>query len=346
MLDEFVVDFPTLFVAGAWIESHCVVPDGFAKGKPFGLQGWQAWCTLNHYRVKVDARWVPERPLLSQAFFYRRSQVVAPQKTGKGPWSAAMVCNEAVGPSLFAGWAGEGDFYECADHGCGCGWSYEYEPGEAMGMPRPTPLIQLTASSDDQTDNVYRPLQSMIRYGALADQMLIREGFIRLPNDGKIDTVTSSALSRLGNPVTHANQDETGLYTTSNKLRYVAETQRRGLSGMGGRSIETTNAWDPAQNSVAQSTYEGRAADVFKFYRVPPKNLSYRDKRERRKIHEFVYKGSPWVDLDAIEAEAAELMETDAAQAERFYGNRVVQGSGAWLPEGLWESWERAAVPA
>jgi hypothetical protein len=26
-------------------------------------------------------------------------------------------------------------------------------------------------------------------------------------------------------------------------------------------------------------------------------------------------------------------MEKDPAQAERFFGNRVVQGHGAWLPE-------------
>jgi len=43
------------------------------------------------------------------------------------------------------------------------------------------------------------------------------------------------------------------------------------------------------------------------------------------------------VDLDAIEAEAAEIMETDPGDAERFFGNRVVAGSDAWLPTGLWE---------
>ena len=45
-----------------------------------------------------------------------------------------------------------------------------------------------------------------------------------------------------------------------------------------------------------------------------PKNsagLSYTNKVERRRIHRFVYQGSRHVDLDAIEAEAAELMEKD-----------------------------------
>jgi phage terminase large subunit-like protein len=44
------------------------------------------------------------------------------------------------------------------------------------------------------------------------------------------------------------------------------------------------------------------------------------------------------VDLDAIEADALELLGRDPAQAERFYGNRVVAGLGAWLQDGLWDS--------
>ncbi|HCS2945746.1 TPA: hypothetical protein OQU49_004351, partial [Shigella flexneri] len=51
----------------------------------------------------------------------------------------------------------------------------------------------------------------------------------------------------------------------------------------------------------------------------------------------FVYEGSPWVDLASIEAEAAELLETDPAQAERFFGNRLVQGLGSYMPEDLWD---------
>ena len=345
--DEYVVDFPTLgFLAADWISAHCVVPDQFHKGEPFDMADWQLWCTVNHYRIKKSAQWIPDNPLKAAAFQNRRSLVVAPQKTGKGPWSASIICNEAVGPSLFAGYARRGDAYDCRDHGCNCGWGYEYDVDEPMGMPRPTPLVQLLASSDAQTENVYRPLQSMIKLGPLGDQMLIRENFVRLPNDGRIDAVTSAARSRLGNPVTHVNQDETGTYTKSNRLREVAETQRRGLAGMGGRAIETTNAWEPSQNSVAQTTYYSRSADIFKFFRHPPKGLSYKNKAERRKIHEHVYKGSWWVNLDDIEGEAAEMMEHDPGQAERFFGNRLVQGAGAWLPEGLWDQHARAEVNA
>jgi hypothetical protein len=150
-----------------------------------------------------------------------------------------------------------------------------------MGMAWPTPLIQLLATSEDQVDNVYRPLQAMARGPRLKNRMLVREGFIRLrdddgdPDQNRIDVVTSSALSRLGNPITFAMQDETQLYTTTNKLVSVARTQRRGAAAMGGRTVETTNCFDPSQDSTAQQTYESTKKDIFKFYEPPPADLKY-----------------------------------------------------------------------
>ncbi|ELP61762.1 hypothetical protein PV735_11330 [Streptomyces turgidiscabies] len=329
---EFVVDFPTLWIVPDWIEAHCPIPDGFRVGEDLVLYPWQLWCTVNHYRVKPTAT-VGQ---LAPAFHYRRSQVVAPQKTGKGPWSATIVLAEAAGPVVFDGWAKGGERYRCSDHGCGCGWWYDYRPGEPMGVPWPTPLIQLTATSEDQVANVYRPLQSMVKRGPLSEIMTVGEEFTRVGDDGRIDVVTSSAQSRLGNPIIFAMQDETGLYNAANKLRRVAETQRRGAAGMGGRSMETTNGWDPSEKSVAQTTSEAKAKDIFRYHPQAPKSLSYKDKRQRRKIHAVVYAGSSHVDLDAIEAEAAEIMELDEAQAERFFGNRCVAGSAAWLDGAKW----------
>lgn len=357
-MSEFLVDFPTLGdLADGWITKHCRVPDGFTRGKPLAMSDWQFWCTANRYRIRPDAVFVhpddvgpDDPPVLNQAFVYRQTLVVAPQKTGKGPWSAAQVAFEACGPSVFAGWAVEGDVYRCTDHGCPCGWEYAYLAGEPKGMRHPSPLIQITATSEDQADNIYRPLRAMIKLGPLRELLAVREGFIRilgLSGDDdldRIDVVTASANSRLGNPISDAEQDEVGLYTKQNRMINVAETQRRGAAGMGGRTHATTNAWDPAANSYAQQVFESGSDDIFVFYRNPDdvlrgsngKPLRYSVKADRQKIHEYVYAGSWWVNLDSIEAEAAELMKTDPAQAERFFGNRLVQGSGAFIPDGLW----------
>lgn len=318
------VGFPTLFVAHDWIEAHCVVPDGFLKGTPWEFYDWQSWCILNFYRLKPSAK-VGQ---LAPAFKYRRSQIVLPQKSGKAPYTAAHICNEAVGPALFAGWSEGGEVWDCRDHGCGCGWAYEYEPGEAMGMEWPTPLIQVTATSEEQTDNIYDALRPMIDDGPLTDLIpKTGEEFIRLPNKGRIDVVTSNARSRLGQRVTFVPQDETGIWTAAAGMIAVGETQRRGLAGMGGRAEETTNGWDPSEDSVAQRTADADLPDVFRFHPLAPPELDYAVKRDRRRIHAAVYKGSTNVDLDAIEAEAAEILIKDPHQAERFFGNRIVAGS-------------------
>ena len=362
---EFEVDFPTLGDLGeAWIKRHCRVPDGFRRGQPLEMVDWQFWCHANRYRIRPNAVFVPpERvgpgmpPTLNQAFFYQQTLIVGPQKTGKGPNSAANVAFEAAGPSVFAGWARGGEVYSCEANGCSCGWeqsgsAYVYQPGEPMGMRHPSPLIQITANSAEQADNIYKPLRSMIQLGPLRRLLAVREGFIRIlglsdeDDLDRIDVVTSSARSRLGNPISDAEQDEAGLYTKSNKMVDVADTQARGAAGMGGRTHLTTNAWDPSENSYAQMVYEANAPDVFVFYRDPDKvlrredgkPLDYSDKAERRRIHEYVYEGSWWVNLDSIEGFASKLIDRDIDQAERFFGNRLKAGRGAWLDDGLWDS--------
>ncbi len=332
-----------MWVALEWIERHCIVPDGFNKGKPFRLYEYQGEYLRNFYLVRGDAPWIPTAPVLAPAFVYRRGLLVGPQKVGKNPLIAAQVCLEGVGPALFAGFARNGDTYDCRDHGCGCGWVYEYDPGEPRGMAWPTPLIQITAFSEDSTENTYDALRPMIDDGPLHDLIpKTGEAFIRLPGGGRIDTVTSSNQSRLGQRVTHVPQDELGLWTPAAKMVKLADTQYRGLAGMGGRASGTTNGWDPSEQSVAQQQYESTAIDIYRQFVQPPKNLSYANKVDRRKIHRIVYppdtlrENGGHVDLDSIEAEAADLAERDLPQARRFYGNELVAGAGHAVDPDLW----------
>lgn len=317
-------DFPSLgWQVVDWIEAHCVIPDGDHKGQPYILTDEMVEFLVHHYRIRETA--TAQRPRSS--WVYRRSQLVRPQKWGKGPLTAAMIAAEAVGPVLFDGWDAN---------------------GEPVGRPWPTPLIQVTAASEDQTANVYSALQPMIEEGPLADLIPdTGDTRINLPGGGRIDPVTSKARSRLGQRVTFVVQDETQNWTKSNGGLLLATTQRRGLAGMGGRAVETTNAWDPSEGSVAQQTFESSATDIYRDFRRAPANLSYRNKRERARIHKHVYGDSWWVDLANIEAEAAELLETDPAEAERFFGNRIVYGRGAWMPAATWDAGRRdETVPA
>jgi len=338
--DDLSLDFNPLqtlgFLATDWIEAHCLVPGGAFEGEPLTFNGWQLFCAANHYRVRPGAA-VDQRRLIAP-FWFRRSVIVGPQKCGKSPWGAGMVLFDSVGPSLFAGWAAGGEEYRCADHGCSCDFVYHYEAGEAMGMPRRRSLFGLVAFAEAQVANVYDPLQTLIRSGPLAEFVHVREGFIRLPNNGKIVTLSSAMKSKLGQPLTGALGDESGLYTPTSGMLGTWQTLRRGVAGMQGRTIELTNPWDPMENSAAQQAFESRQADIFRYYRKPPADLSYANKRDRHKIHVHVYADSPWVDPYAIDGEAAELAETDPTQAERFFGNRLVQGLGAYLTDEQWSN--------
>ena len=178
------------------------------------------------------------------------------------------------------------------------------------------------------------------KHGRLDDLMKVREGFIRLPNGGRIDPVTSSAKSKLGNPVNFAIMDESGVYTKRSGMFEVADTVSRGTAGMDGRVLELTNPWDPMDASFGQATYESRVSDIMKYFPRHDPNLDFMDDGDRRKILEFVYSGSPWIQLDQIESMCQELLERDPTQARRFFGCELVQGLGSYMPEALYDSAE------
>lgn len=313
---EYRGEFPSLgWLVGEWIEEHCVIPDGDLLGEPYKLTD-EMWTFLVwHYRLKTDAT---EREWQA-AWSFRRSQLVRPQKWGKGPLSSAMICAEAVGPVRFAGWDAD---------------------GEPVGREWVTPWIQVTATSEDQTDNVYRALRPMIEEGPLADFIPdTGVGQINLPGGGLIEPVTASGRARLGQRITFSVQDETHCWLEANGGWKLAETQRRNLSGTGGRAVETTNAWDPSEQSVAQRTAEAMVRDVYRDHRVPPRP-SLKNKQERRKALREAYGDSlspkGWVNLDRIDGEAVEIAEKDPGQAIRYYWNIPDAGSGVWMDADRW----------
>ena len=340
-----------LLVALLWIRAHCVVPDGFRRGAPFIPYIWQNEFLSHHYLVRGDAIWNPDAPLAGSAFVYRRSLMSGPQKVGKDPIVATQVCLEGDGPALFGGWAGKDEGYVCLDYGCRCGWEYAYDVGEPRGMRWPTTRIQITSVSEEATENTYLALRPMIELGPLADRIpKTGEEFIRLPS-GRIDTVTASANSRLGQPISFTTQGEVGIWTKTNGMEKVADTQYRNLAGMGGRASLNTNAWDPAERSVGQTQYESPSRDIYRQFIRPPSGLSMKVKDERRRILRTVYPPDTWrengghVDLDAIDAEATDLVARDPAQAARFFGNQLVTGAGKAFDPDVWQALGTGAKP-
>ncbi|MGH8999894.1 MAG: hypothetical protein ACRDY7_10955, partial [Acidimicrobiia bacterium] len=190
--------FPTLGLAvGAWIEDNCVIPDGDRMGDRYELIGEQWYFLYQFYRLDPT----------TGSFVYRRgAQLVRSQKQGKSPFSAAIICAEAMCPYVLF------DYWDDDGNPAGRGWA--------------TPWIQVTALSEEQTANVFRALVPMVECGPLANMIPdTGETRINLPGGGRIEPVTASARSRLGQRVTFICQDETHAWTKLNGGRALADNQ-------------------------------------------------------------------------------------------------------------------------
>lgn len=299
-------EYPTLgYHVADWIESRCVIPDGDRVGEPYLLTDEMLQFLLEFFRLD---------PETGEFFYLRGAQLIRPQKWGKGPFAAAIICAQAAGPVRFSHWDAD---------------------GEPVGMRWRTPRIQVTASSEKQADNVWKALLPMIRLGRLGETIEdAGETRVKLPGGGMIEPTSSSARSRLGAPIVFLLQDEVQSWTTR-PLRDVADNQRRNIAGMGGRWLATGNAWDPTEMSVAQWTAENELENVYHDDVEPPVGLSIHNKAERRRALRIVYGDSltgtrdgrkggirPWISLDRIDAEIIALLKRDPAQAERYFLNR------------------------
>lgn len=318
---SFRGEFPTLgHQVAEWIESWCVIPDGVDAGQPFRLTDEQYAHLCQDLRLKPDARVDVYKP--SAPFVHMHTELVRPQKWGKNPFGAAWVCSQAWGPVLFDGWDAN---------------------GEPVGRPWPTPWIQVIAVSEGQTDNTWRALVPMIQQGPLyeiaPDTGLTR---INIAGGGFIEPVTSSATSRLGQRITGALRDETHSWLESNRGHWLADTIRRNLAGMGGRSLGLSNAYDQSERSDLQVTVEAHMPDTYVNWPDPLAG-SLRNKRERRRILKRAYGDSYWIDLDRIESDAVALIEKGKLdQAERFFANKMAQLGDVYMPVA---SWKKIADP-
>lgn len=298
-----------------WSEEYLAQPDGERAGEPWRWTPAQQRIVLWWYAVDRVGRWV-----------FRRGQIVLPKGSGKSPIAAALSCCGLAAPVLFDGVDAQ---------------------GMAVGRPHPSPHVQLAAVSQDQTDNTMSLVLAMLRDGRAADEIEgLDLGLTRVrTRTGKLEPVTASAPSREGQRLTDAILDEPHLWTAANGGVRLAATLRRNLGKMNGRSLETTNAWTPGEESVAEATAlyadkiaEGAVADVG-LMRYHPKatvaNLADRD--ELRAGLAELYRDAPWVDVDRIIAEVYDL-GTHPADARRFYLNEVAVAEDSLVAAHEWDA--------
>ena len=310
-------EFPTLgYDVGDWIEAHCVIPDGYRQGEPFLLTD-EMWRFLLHF-YRLDRRAKPWPSTVGLA--HTGGQLRRSQKWGKDPFGAAICWAEALGPTRFDGWD---------------------SAGEPVGAPYPTPLIVCLGTSEDQTDNTWRPLLSMARRGPLVDHPGVREvgeTKVDLGSGGRIEPVTTSAKARLGAPMTFVSITESHLFTLQGGFRRVVGAVKRNVAGMDGRWLELTNAWDPTEGSEAQITADSGDADVYVDTVEPVRVEDLSDDEALRtellrQYGDSARERGGWVNIDRIMSECRSARHLEADR-RRFFLNEIVVGqSHLVLPE-------------
>lgn len=262
--------------------------------------------------------------------FLAGREMIPTGNSGKDPYAGAEACAQALGPVRFGGWDANGD---------------------PVGMPMPTPWIQCAANSEEQTDVTFRVIYSMLAEGPAGNIPGLDVGLTRvtLPDGGRIEPVTAAARSRLGARITFATLTESGLYTEASGGLAMARTMKRGLAGMDGRWIEITNAWDPAEESVAQRTFEAKAPGVYINYRAPRTHVDITDDQALRAELLYVYGDAAmerggWVNIARIMEELRDP-STGEGEARRFFLNEIWVGSKDATDALKWATQARTGEP-
>lgn len=169
--------------------------------------------------------------------------------------------------------------------------------------------------------------------------------------NGLLQPVTASAPSREGARLTDAILDEPHLWTAINGGHNMAKVLRRNLGKMDGRSLETTNAWNPGDESVAELTsiaadkaaerlamdpsYSGEDGIMRYHPKAIVRNLG--DVGALRAALEMLYRDAPWVNIDRVIAEVYDPA-THPADARRFYLNEVATDDDSLVSAAEWDS--------
>lgn len=300
--------------------AEVVVPWLDSLPGPYKLTEEQAHLLVEWYRLDPESG---ER-------IYRRGQIMAAKGYGKSPLAGLIALAELSGPVVFDGWS---------------------STGRPMGRKWESPVVQIAAVSEDQADNTYGALLEYLTDdgNAVADALGLDAGQTRILRKGqpaaRIDAVTASAGTREGQRVTFAVLDESHLWNVGNGGHRLAGTLRRNAGKMDGSTLETTNAFVPGEQSVAQATAEahgsGRSAGIYRWYRTAEVPSLANRAELRRGLRKVYGEATKWVNVDRLIEEIYDP-DTTEADARRFFLNEIVQHAGGAFDVDRWVS---LAVP-
>lgn len=326
--------FPSLgWYALDWIYNNLTVYDGPTLGEPLSFTQEQANFVLRFYEVDPTfngpATHSGER-YMRRGRLVRRALLSRPKGWGKSPLVAALCLLEALGDVVMDGWDANGQPVG--------------RPWHDIGLK---PLVQIVAVSEDQTANTWMPCIDMARNSPVFENYEIEpmETFINVPR-GRIEAVTSAGLSREGFRPVFTAMDQTESWTQSNGGWRLARTIRRNTMKTGGSTVETPNAFEPGEESIAEQSWfahqtqlkgknRSRKRDLLLDHReADPMTDIYDEASLRRGLIEAygdsAAENGGWVNIDNVIDEFWDE-NTDVQEARRYFLNQITHASDSFL---------------
>jgi hypothetical protein len=320
------------FEVAAWIEGQrpgdpfggLIQPNGPKARQPFRLTIDQLRFLVWWYALDDDGRWLFNHGVRRRA-----------KGSGKSPFAAVLALAEFCGPVRLL------DFDKKVEGGC---------RGRSVDMP----LVQIAATAESQTANTMR----MVRAFAGKTSEIVRlyeldpgkTRYYKIP-EGTLEVITSSSTAAEGGEGSFIVADETEHWRPSNGGVELGNTLADNLAKSGSRMLETSNAWVPGIESVAEATWEAWLAQEEGRTRgeqrilydavIAPPDTNLADPESLTKGLEFVFADCPWVPIPDIR-ERIWSPRSKVDDSKRKYLNWPTAAEDAWT---LPEYWRRMAEP-
>jgi hypothetical protein len=308
-----------------WASKYLRQPDGPEAGQRWEFIESQVRFVLWWYSLDSNGRWI----------YYHGVRRWA-KGAGKSPFAAVMSLIELLAPVRL-------DHFD------------DRVVGGAVGRKVSMPLVQIGATSHDQANvNTMRMVRALLpKNSRILRDYDVTAGMtiFHVPGGGQLMVITSSPTTEEGALTTFAILDQTESFTTTNGGVDLAEVMDRNVGKSGSRIIETSNAWEPGLETVAERTFdawvaqeEGKLkgkAKILYDARLAPPDVDWNDVASIRKAIEFTYGDCYWSNPDNI-LDRILSPKTPLDVSKRFYLNWPESAQNAWTTH---QKWSRLAKP-
>lgn len=290
----------------AWCTEWLQLPDG----SPWRFTREQARFVLWFYAIDEDGAWLAHDCVLQRM-----------KGWGKDPLAAVLAAVEIIGPSRFGGWD---------------------EDGRPIGVENPVGYVQVYGVAKDQTKNTMRLFPSLFTRAAVRhyDLDINKEIVYAVGGSRVIEAMTSSAATSEGGRPTLVVANETHHWKANNGGHDVEDTLQRNLAKApygAARRFAITNAYNPAEDSVAQrdrEAYEamqsGEVVDIGMMYDTLEAGPRAQLTAEQIPFYiEAVRGDAVWI---SVQSGLRFILDKrrQPSQSRRFWFNQVVAREDAW----------------